>query len=674
MANESPNETVEDGVRRIETAWIPMRDGCRLAARLWIPLDADDRPVPAILEHLPYRRRDYTRLRDDGMHGFWARNGYACARVDIRGSGDSEGFLEDEYLRQELEDAVDVIAWLADREWCSGSVGMTGISWGGFNGLQVAALRPPALKAVVTACSTDDRYADDIHYMGGCLITDNLGWASTMLGFNSRPPDPEVVGEDWRKIWLERLDRMEPWIHRWLRHQRRDGQWKHGSVCEDWGRIQAAVYAVGGWADGYSNAIPRLMASLRSPCKGLIGPWPHAWPHLAVPGPRIDWLGESLRWWDRWLKGEENGIMDEPRYRVWMQESQPPRTRYEERPGRWVAEDRWPSPQIADRTWSLGAGSLVHGDVESEELACLSPQDLGARAGEWCPYGIGADLPGDQRPDDGMSLAFDSGPLPERVEILGAPEVRLEISVDRPVAFLAARLVDVAPDGAASLVTYGLRNLAHSADHANVEPIRPGERFQARVAMNDVAHAFPAGHRIRLALSTSYWPRAWPSPEAVTLRLFTGGSRLSLPVRAPRASDAALRDLGQPRSGPAGSATELRRPDRATAVRQSPRQGRTVIRSFKDRGRIRLEETGMTIEARCDERYEIASDDPLAAEHAVRYVISMQRGDWQVRTASRTVMTSTKSDYLLSTTLDAYEGDVRVRARTWSATVPRDGT
>ncbi|MDX1576197.1 MAG: CocE/NonD family hydrolase, partial [Kiloniellales bacterium] len=185
-------EDLPRAVREIETAWIEMPDGCRLAARLWLPEDAEQSPVPAILEHLPYRRRDYTRLRGDEMHRYFAGHGYAGVRVDIRGSGDSDGILEDEYLQQELDDAVAVIDWLAWQPWCSGLVGMTGISWGGFNALQVAALRPPPLKAVITACSTDDRYADDVHYMGGCLITENLEWASTMFGFNARPPDPEV--------------------------------------------------------------------------------------------------------------------------------------------------------------------------------------------------------------------------------------------------------------------------------------------------------------------------------------------------------------------------------------------------------------------------------------------------------------------------------------------------
>src|SRR5215467_10066244 len=192
-------------VRVIENAWIPLADGTRLAARLWLPEDAERNPVPALLEYLPYRKRDSFRLRDAPMHGYLAGHGYGCARVDIRGTGDSDGLIADEYTKQEQDDALEVIAWLARQPWCSGAVGMFGISWGGFNALQVAARRPPALKAVIAVSTTHDRYTDDVHWCGGCVFEPMLDWATTMLAYNARPPDPLVVGEGWRDLWLARL-------------------------------------------------------------------------------------------------------------------------------------------------------------------------------------------------------------------------------------------------------------------------------------------------------------------------------------------------------------------------------------------------------------------------------------------------------------------------------------
>ncbi|MDQ2695137.1 MAG: CocE/NonD family hydrolase, partial [Pseudomonadota bacterium] len=333
-------------IRDIENVWIPLADGCRLAARLWLPADAGHRPVPAILEYIPYRKRDFTRPRDEPMHRYFAGHGYAAVRVDLRGAGDSDGLLRDEYLQQELDDGVEVIRWIAAQPWCSGRVGMLGKSWGGINALQIAALAPPPLKAVITVCSTDDRYADDAHYMGGCLLNENLIWGSVLMLYAALPPDPELVGGGWRDAWRARLAHLELFPQRWLRHPLRDGYWKHGSVGENLSRIRCPVYALGGWADGYSNAVPRLLAGLGN-CKGLVGPWAHLYPHDGIPGPAIGFLQEALRWWDHWLKGIDTGIMAGPRYRVWMQEAVQPRAFLHQRPGRWVAEARWPSSRTA---------------------------------------------------------------------------------------------------------------------------------------------------------------------------------------------------------------------------------------------------------------------------------------------------------------------------------------
>ena len=290
-------------IREIENQYIELSDGVMLAARIWLPKDAEAHPVPAILEYLPYRKRDGTAVRDALTHPYFAGHGYAAIRVDMRGNGDSTGLMFDEYARQEQDDALQVIDWLCRQTWCDGNVGMIGISWGGFNGLQVAARQPEALKAVITLCSTDDRYADDIHYKGGALLNENLGWGGVMLSFSSRPPDPLLLGESWRQNWFERMEQMPILAADWLEHQLRDDYWQHGSICEDYSSVKAAVLAVGGWNDAYSNAIPRMLRGLGCPRRGIIGPWIHKYPHFAEPGPRIGFLQEALRWWDQWLKG-----------------------------------------------------------------------------------------------------------------------------------------------------------------------------------------------------------------------------------------------------------------------------------------------------------------------------------------------------------------------------------
>ena len=663
-------------VRVIENCWIPMSDGCRLAARIWLPADAATAPVPAILEYIPYRKRDFTRARDEPMHHYFAGHGYAAVRVDLRGSGDSDGLLLDEYLKQEHDDALEVIRWIAQQPWCSGAVGMMGKSWGGFNSLQMAARQPPELKAIITVCSTDDRYADDVHYMGGCLLNENLTWGAVLLSYNAYPPDPELVGERWRAMWRNRLEHTVFFPEVWLEHPRRDSYWKHGSVCENYGAITCPVYAIGGWADAYSNAIPRLLAGLKAPRKGLIGPWAHLYPHDGVPGPAIGFLQEALRWWDHWLKGAETGIMAEPMLRVWMQESVAPRPFYKHRPGRWVAETQWPSPRMSRQRHWLNPNRLSSSATVKTQLDFRSPQTTGLGAGEWCGFGAPGEAPPDQRGDDGCSLTFDSEPLREGIEILGAPGVTLEIAADQPVAFIAARLNDVAPGGATTRVTYGLLNLTHRDGHEQPKPLEPGKRYLVSVALNDVAHAFPAGHKLRLAVSTSYWPIAWPAPQPVTLSLFTGESFVDLPVRPPQAEDAALRPFESPERA-ATETTELRPAPLKRIVERDRATNETVYTVSSGRGDseaqlTRIKAIDLEVGHTTLKSFRIGEEDPSAAQAEVIQQTWFRRGAWKTRIETRTRFSADPDDFVLEGELTAYEDDEPLFKRTWARRVKRD--
>jgi putative CocE/NonD family hydrolase len=661
-------------VRVVPNLWIPLSDGCRLAARVWLPEDAERDPVPAILEYLPYRKSDGTAERDAPRHSYLAGHGYAVLRVDLRGTGDSDGILLDEYLPQEQDDALEVLRWIAAQPWCSGRIGMFGISWGGFNGLQVAARRPPELHGVITLCSTDDRYADDVHYMGGCVLGyDMLAWASTMLGQNAKPPDPEVVGGRWRELWLERLERTPAYIEAWLGHQHRDAYWKHGSVCEDLTAITCPVLAVGGWADGYRNAVLRLVRGLPGRCKGLIGPWSHAFPEEGVPGPAIGFLQECLRFYDWSLRGLDSGYAEDVALRAWMQEPVAPRGFYAKRPGRWVAEDAWPAPAIGERRLHLAPRGLEREPGEAAELQHRGSLLCGLESGQWCPWGDPADLPPDQRGEDGLSLSFDSPPLAERIEILGNPTLTLALRSDRPSAMLAVRLCDVAPDGASTLVTRGLLNLCHRGSHEHPQPLEPGRREVVRVELVAIAHAFVPGHRVRVALSPTYWPFAWPSPEPVTLTVETGAaSYLSLPERPPRASDGELRAFAEPELGPRLPVEVLATDPGWRRISRDLATGRVTLTAHEDfGGHRRLLETGGSGWDENTIELEIVDGDPLSARVRSRWSVRLERGEWRTRVDTVSTMTADASSFLVTNAIDAYEGDVRVFARAWSFETPR---
>ncbi|MBE0527635.1 MAG: CocE/NonD family hydrolase, partial [Thermoleophilia bacterium] len=539
---------------------------------------------------------------------------------------------------------------------------------------------------------TDDRYADDVHYKGGCVLaTDLLHWSTCMLQWQCQPPHEAAVGARWRELWEQRLAANRPWIHTWLAHQRRDAYWKHGSVCEDYAAIEIPVYAVGGWTDGYTNSVVRLLEGLPGPRKGLIGPWPHAFPHYATPGPAIGFLQEALRWWDFWLKGVETGVMDEPMLRVWMQDATPPVPWMDEIPGRWVAEDAWPSPRNEARRLRLDADGVLRDTAgappEAESAAAygadagrlriLGSQLCGLDAGAWCAESQPSDFPPDQRAAEGQSLCFTSAPLTEVTEILGRPRLTLRFASDRPLALVAARLDDVSPGGASKLVTQEVFNLTHLTSHEAPAALEPGREYTAVIALDAIARSFPAGHRLRLALSPTYWPWAWPSPEPVTLAVVAGASELELPVRPLRPEDAALRPFDSP-VVPEGLGE--------TTV-GGGRGGRSYTRDlvaddvswtfrYVDGGNVVLP-NGWESEEWNRVSYGVTESDPLSARVEVDAESVLRRGaQGRFHIVAHGEMTCDEHAFFVVDSVSVREGEPdderEVFARTWRHEAPRD--
>lgn len=665
-------------IEDIETVWIPMPDGARLAARLWLPPGARTSPVPAILEYIPYRRRDRTRMRDESMHPSFARAGYAAIRVDMRGAGDSDGVMLDEYSHQEMQDGADVIAWIAAQDWCDGKVGMFGKSWGAYTAFQVAALRPPALKAIAPVMGTDDRWLEDIHFYGGVLATDNFWWGAIMQLYNAMPPDPAIVGEGrWRDMWRERLAAMSFWPAMWARHQTRDAMWRRGSISENYADVALPVYYFGGWADLYRDTPFRIARHLRGPVKVLMGPWAHLYPHEGAPPPKIDFLAELIRFWDHWLKDRDTGLMDEPRLRVWMQDSVRPAGTHATRPGRWVEEPSWPAPNVEDHPLWLNTGTLGPAAEAGPPLSIRSPQGFGAAGGDMCSFAIAGDMPLDGRIDGAGALQFRGAALAEAAEILGQPSVALRVSADRPQGFVAALLYDEAPDGAQTLISRGYANLMHRNSDTAPEPVVPGEEMAITVPLHATAYRVPAGHRIALQIASTYWPILWPSPEPVTLGLRPGSSALLLPLRRATGGPAP-RPLAPPPAAGAAPVEQLREGRLERTVTTDLTTGLIASRVFIDGGvfgpigAMRLP-TGTALGDVSERIYSIHPDDPLSARATMAQESFFEREDWKVSIRTFAEMTATADSFRFHATVECREGETRFHSVTWDEEVPRNG-
>lgn len=664
--------TFPQQIRETNNVFIPLSNGIRITARIWLPEDAETNPVPAVLEYLPYRKNDDMAVRDSLNHRYIAGCGYAAVRVDMRGTGDSDGVLYDEYTEEEISEGIELLAWLEQQPWCNGKVGMMGISWGGFNSLQIAARRPQQLKAIMPIGFTDDRYANDVHYQGGSVLaSDMLSWSSIMYAYQALPPDP-TNRADWRDEWLKRLQQPVPFVETWLSHQRRNSYWKHGSVCENYSDIDIPVYAVSGWGDAYKDSVLRLLENLTCPKKALIGPWSHGFPQRSKPGPQIGFLQEMVRWWDYWLKGIDNGIMTEPMLGVWMQESEKPQTYYETKAGRWAGEKTYPISNVKAQKLFLGEATLQNSPAAREtSRTILGAQHHGLEAGVWCAYGSPGDYPADQRREDGLCLCFDSEALNEDIEILGYPEVNLELSSDQPMAQVVARLCDVAPTGESLLVVRGNLNLTHRNSHEFPERLEPNKRYKINFQLGAIAHKLKAGHKWRLALSPTYWPHLWPSPKPVTLTVYINeNSFLSLPVRSV-ANEIALPDFREPEIAQPLETTELREGKRDFTLVIDAATGHHILTDHQDSGRTKLHYNNLEQEMLMINRHVIGAD-PLSAKVECEHRLEYQREAWKIGIHTFSTMTCDEAHFYVTNKLTAFESDKKIFENSREFKVDRD--
>jgi len=528
LASLSPAHGAQYDIRQV---WIPMADGVLLAADIYLPESTQDtEEFPVLLEYLPYRK-DESRARNHSLYSYFLARGYAVARVDIRGTGNSEGVtIPYEYSEIELDDGEVVIDWLSRQDWSTGKVGMFGISWGGFNSIQMALRNPPAMKAFVAVMATEYLYQEDVHYIDGIMHTDS--WMMSNDLYNSLPGAPDFVLDE---AWLENRFNQKPSVYAYMRRQRDGAWWDRASARGRYSEIKVPGFHIGGWYDGYRNSLPRMLEHVEVPVKAMIGPWDHYFPHDAWPAPQVEWRHEAVRWFDHFLKGIDTGILDEPKFAIYVRNYYPPDPAIERIPGHWRWEAGWPIERIQKQQWFADADQGLSTKPAEADIHSLKYQPSVGLEGGGPTMWWGSITP-DQQPMDDHSLVYDSEPLLEPLEILGRPIAKLMVTASARRANWVVRLSDVAPDGQATQVGGAAFNGTHRNSARNPEDIVPNEEFPLKIELHFTSWVFPEGHRIRISISNGMWPMLWPTQMPFTSTLRIGGDdgvRIELPVVPP---------------------------------------------------------------------------------------------------------------------------------------------
>ncbi len=533
---------------------ITMPDGIRLAADIYWPAGADKKDrFPILLEYLPYRK-DENRARNYSLYSYFLEHGYLVVRVDMRGTGNSEGItIPYEYSDIELDDGEEVIDWLSQQEWSTGSVGMFGISWGGFNSIQMAMRNPPALKAFVALMATEYLYQEDVHYMDGIMVAGDSWMMSNDL-YNSLPGAPDFKMDE---EWLRNRFNVEPSVYTYMRQQRDGAFWDRASAKGQYEKIRIPGYHIGGWYDGYRNSLPRMLENVQAPVKAMIGPWDHYFPHNAWPKPQIEWRHEAVRWFDQWLKGEDTGILKEPAFAVYVRNYHPPDPDLDQVHGYWRWEDGWPIERIENHSWYAHADHSLSTEPAGNATHSMTYKpSIGLEGGG--PTMWWGSIAPDQQPMDEYSLVYDSEILDAPLEILGRPIARLRVSANATRANWVVRVSDVAPDGQVTQVVGAAFNGTHRISAREPSDIVPGEDFDLNIDLHFTSWVFPKGHRIRIAVSNAIWPMLWPTPMQMKSTLAIGGNngaRIDLPVILP--GEEYTPNFKEPSSNPALSGYEV---------------------------------------------------------------------------------------------------------------------
>jgi len=663
-------------VKIVKNVMIPMRDGIHLAADLIMP-DTEGR-FPALIEYCPYRKDDLTLVEND-IHYFFAERGYVDVRLDVRGTGSSEGYSTGEYSSDEIEDAQEAIYWLAKQKWCTGKVGMFGWSYSGQTSMIAAMNAPEPLKAISCAFFADDRYKADCHYVGGSVMpwVDHALYGPFMICNKTLPPYPEYSGEKWIELWRERLEKTQPWTLTWLEHRLDEKFWHSGSVSYYYDRVKAATFIIDGWRDGYPGPAIRMYENIKSPKRLLIGPWMHNRPDVGIPGPKIHIAHEMLRWWDYWLKGIETGVTKEPPISLYVQKFDKPAGTRDQTSGFWRYEKEWPIKRRQEKILYLHEGGRLSEEKQKSHESVKESYDYKPHVGVFggvfsaTPPHL---LPIDQRWEEAYSLNYTTSPLEDDIEVTGFPKATLYVSSTAKIAAFVVRLSDVAPDGTSALVTKGVLNATRRDSFEKPEALSPGKDYELNIELGPTSWLFEKGHRIRASISSSDWPNMWPTPDQATNSIYFGASRTSriiLPIIPQRKEKVLEPEYLPPVSLPLPADTS-RIPDDFSLTYDLYKKQITMRSTSHMLGHsVRLRDIGAEISLEMYSEAGISTENPADAHVKGMEKVRIKRRDHTIEAIGEDILTSTHDHFHLILNLDIKLDGLPYFSKNWTKVYDR---
>jgi predicted acyl esterase len=439
-----------------------------------------------------------------------------------------------------------MIDWASKQSWSDGKVGLWGISYGAIISLQMAAQAPSPLKAIIARSGSDDPFAEWTNLGGTPRNYIYESYSPFMSARNFAPPSAKLWGDKWLEIWRERLEGNTPWGISFLNEIEDSQFWRDRACRGELDQIECPVFVVEGWSDWYSNPMLRIFNKLKGEKRALIGPWGHQWPHNALPGPRIDWHSEALRWWDRWLKDEEVEL-GAP-LTIYVEKYRKPSNFVEDSPGYFITGSHWPIENTKQVQYFLNLDGM---SLDAEPMSQQSNLEIeipyspkaGSHSGKvgGGPFRYNVLKPVDQRLESERAITFIGAVAKESVLVVGNPSARLFLSSDSDIGQVSVTLIDQAPDGSQSQISRGFLNISYASYPANSPaPLTPDKIYQVDIELVALAYQLDAGHRLGVKIGAADFQMSWPAAHPFRLSLHSSvksPSTLTIPYLSLPASD-----------------------------------------------------------------------------------------------------------------------------------------